>query len=193
MTTEFIHAQDVFLDKINRICSKIGLNNIMAQLYAILYLGSDPVSLNDMVERLKISKGSASINIRALERYGAVRRVWVKGSRKDYYEAETDIAKVITDRLKSMGLGRLEEIDDMIDSSYEALKELNPLTGGEEKKGIEIFKERLDHLKGLHIRARSLFDLFNSNLFNDLLDAKVNKDDKESLNAEIGPRYEGVR
>jgi len=84
MNEDLVKAQDVFLQKINKICRDFGLNNIMAQLYAILYFSKEPLSLNDMLERLKISKGSVSINIRALERYGAVRRIWVKGSRKDY-------------------------------------------------------------------------------------------------------------
>src|SRR3989338_5100918 len=102
MNDKLLKAQDLFLDKINNICNKFGLNNIMAQLYVMLYFNNNPLSLDDMVERLKISKGSASVNIRALERYGAVRQVWVKGSRKDYYEAEPDISKIIFDRTKSM-------------------------------------------------------------------------------------------
>src|SRR3989338_5217258 len=94
-----IKVQDIFLNRINHICKKLGLNNVMAQLYAILYLNNEPLSLDDMVERLKISKGSASVNIRALESYGAVRRVWMRGSRRDYYEADTDIVRVVTDRI----------------------------------------------------------------------------------------------
>ena len=161
MTDKLARAQDVFLEKINRMCGRFGLNNIMAQLYAMLYLSGKPMSLNDMVERLKISKGSASVNIRALERYGVVRHVWVKGSRRDYYEAETDIYKVIMDRAKSMAQGRLSELEDMISSSYQALNSFEP-SGEEDRKAIKVFKERLGDLKSLHQRARSLFNLFNS-------------------------------
>src|SRR3989338_5938972 len=114
MNENLTNAQDVFLNEINQICSKFGLNNIMAQLYAILYLSDKPLSLDDMVDRLRISKGSASINIRALERYGAVRRVWIKGSRRDYYEAEADIVKVVVGRIRSMVNGRLTELEHMI-------------------------------------------------------------------------------
>ena len=66
MNENLIKVQDIFLNRINHICKKLGLNNVMAQLYAILYLNNEPLSLDDMVERLKISKGSASVNITAL-------------------------------------------------------------------------------------------------------------------------------
>ena len=79
MSEELEKAQDGLLGKLNQLCAKFGLNNIMAQLYTILYLQNKPMSLDEMVERLKISKGSVSTNIRSLERYGAVRKVWIKG------------------------------------------------------------------------------------------------------------------
>jgi len=158
-------AQDVFLDRVNQICNKFGLNNIMAQLYAILYLSNKPLSLNDMVERLNISKGSVSVNVRALERYGIVRRVWVKGSRRDYYEAETDISKVIIDRAKSMIQGRLSELEEMVNASYQALNLVDALDKDEEKK-LKVFKERLDRLRSLHNRAQSLLNFFSSESFN---------------------------
>lgn len=178
MNEQLTQAQDVFLDKINQICNRSGLNNIMAQLYAILYLSNKSLSLDDMVERLKISKGSVSVNIRALERYGAVRRVWVKGSRRDYYEAETDISKVIIDRMKSMAQGRLSEVDDIINSSSHALNAVNP-SDKEEKEAIKVFKQRLDNLRKLQTKVQTLFNLFNSGLLNNRLKNKGNVSKKE--------------
>lgn len=163
MKTKLDDAKDVFLGKVNQICSKFGLNNIMAQLYAVLYLNDKPLSLDDMVDKLKISKGSASINIRALERYGVVRKVWVKGSRKDFYEAEYDIYKVITDRIKSMAQSRLLEVADMIDSSnriLDSIEQLDTQTMAE----VEAYKQKLAKLKTLHDQAQSLLGLFNSSL-----------------------------
>ncbi len=161
MTTNLTKAEDVFLEKVNQMCGKFGLNNIMAQLYAILYLSGKSMSLDEMVERLKISKGSVSINIRALEHYGAVRQVWVKGSRKDYYHAEEDIAKVIMERIKSMVSHRFSEVDDMVHSSYAYLSSV----GGEEgsdKEAVEVFKQRLERLKAIYEKSKSMFELFNA-------------------------------
>jgi len=174
MNKSLADAQDVFLGKLNQICNKFGLNNIMAQLYAMLYLSNRVLSLNDLKERLKISKASASINMRALERYGAVRRVWVKGSRKDYYEAEADIAKVIMDRTRSMAHGRLSEIDDMLKTSYRILDSINSVDKGE-RDAIKVFRERLDKLRGFHKQAQTLFNLFNSGLVDKIFKGKISK------------------
>ena len=174
-------AQDAILSGINQICHKFGLNNIMAQLYAILYLHGKPASLDEMVERLEVSKGSVSVNIRALERYGAVRKIWIKGSRKDYYEAESDISKVIIDRVRSMAQGRLSEINKVVDSSYKILDASEP-SGKAKKAETEIFMRRLDELKDLYLKAKSLFDLFNAGLTNNILNAKSKTNsEKEAL------------
>ena len=163
MDKNLMAAEDVFLNKVNQICGKFGLNDIMAQLYAVLYLSNTHLSLDDMVERLKISKGSASINIRALERYGVVKKVWVKGSRKDYYEAEMDIAKVVISRLRAMAQNRLSEVDDMLISSYSSLDCLND-GNLEETEEMKLFKQKLDKLGDLYSQAKSLFSLFDSSL-----------------------------
>lgn len=172
MNEKLEKAQDIFLDKINQMCNKFGLNNIMAQLYAILYLSNKPLSLDDMLERLKISKGSVSTNIRALERYGVVRRVWIKGSRRDYYEAEYDIKKVILDRIKSMAESRLSEVDDMISASYNALNSINA-SDNETEEAIKAFGQKLEALKDLQDKAKSLFSIFNSELLNNILSNDV--------------------
>jgi DNA-binding transcriptional regulator GbsR (MarR family) len=160
-------------------CGKFGLNNIMAQLYAILYLSDKPLSLNDMVERLKISKGSASVNIRVLERYGVVRPVWVKGSRKDYYEAEADISKVIIERVRSMAQSRLTEVESMINASNTALNTINNASD-EDKVAIDAFKERMAKLQAFHAQAKSMFDLFNMTLLGNAA-AEEREETKETV------------
>lgn len=185
MNKDIIKAQDIFLDRINHICKKFGLNNIMAQLYAVLYLSSKPMSLNDMVDRLNISKGSASVNIRALERYGAVKRVWVRGSRRDYYEADTDILKVVMDRVKIISQLRFSEIDAMTKSCYQILNSVSPQDKDDDIT-LKIFKERLDKIETLRRQAHSLFNLINSGILNTMLNSKLsNKSGKESIYASV--------
>lgn len=173
-------AQDVFLGKVNQLFNKFGLNNIMAQLYALLYLSNKPLSLNDMVERLKISKGSASINMRALERYGAARRVWVKGSRKDYYEAETDIEKVAINSIKSMIRGRIDDMDDIIRASYSAINSFLP-SSEKEKESIKVFRERLDTLLALQNKTKTMVKILNYNLLNTVFGVKAKAVKREKV------------
>lgn len=178
MNKGLIKVQDIFLDRTNHVCKKLGLNNVMAQLYAILYLSNKPLSLDDMVERLKISKGSASVNIRALESYGAVRRVWVRGSRRDYYEADTDIARVIMDRVKLIARLRLSEVDELMKTSLKILDSVKP-SDKDEDAAIKAFRQKLDEIEALRSRTQALFDLFNSGVLESILHAKDKKDNIE--------------
>jgi len=100
-----------------------------------------------------------------------VRRVWIKGSRKDFYEAEVDISKVIIDRFKSMLQARLSEADNMINSSYKALDTVE-FSNEKEKQDADIFRQRIDKLKFLYDKARSLFDLLNTGSLNNILTKK---------------------
>ena len=78
-------AQDRFIEGISRMSDTFGLNRFVIQLYVLLYLRDKPLCLDEMADALGVSKGNVSVNIRELEKWGAVKNIWVKGSRKDYY------------------------------------------------------------------------------------------------------------
>ena len=115
------------METMGRITSFWGFSKIMGQLYGLLYLSPKPLTLDEMAENLSISKGNVSINIRALERWNMVRQVWVKGDRKDFYEAETDFWKIIRGVLKER---EKKEFDQALCS-----------IGGLRKRGEEIHKK----------------------------------------------------
>ncbi len=95
MNKKLIEARDNIIESAGRTTQGFGLGRIIGQLYALLFFSPSPLSLDDMAEALKISKGSASTNIRELEKWGAVRKVWIKGERRDYYEAEVDLFRIV--------------------------------------------------------------------------------------------------
>lgn len=100
-----VEAQDIFVQGAGKISSALlgMINRVGGQIYALLFLSEEPLSLDDVAERLSVSKSNVSINIRMLEDYSLVRKVWVKGSRKDYYAAErTYPNKVLKDFLEKI-------------------------------------------------------------------------------------------
>lgn len=142
-------AQDKIIEKIGNMCSKFGLNQFVAQLFTVLYLSKVPLSLDDLVSRLKVSKGNVSINIRELERMGAVRKIWVKGSRKDFYEAELDIKKIFTQKLKSAVEKRVTEVSDMIEEFKTTVVSTNGQLSEEDKAITADYLERLNKIEEL--------------------------------------------
>src|SRR5512141_2842026 len=107
------------METMGKITSFWGFSKIMGQLYGLLYLSPKPLTLDEMAESLSISKGNVSINIRALERWNMVKTVWVKGDRKDYYEAKTDFWKIVKEVLEER---EKKEIDLAHDSVTKLIK-----------------------------------------------------------------------
>ena len=78
-----------------RLCQMLGLPRSTGQIYGLLYLTPVPLSLDDIVELLQISKASASNGTRQLTSWNAIRQVWIQGERRDHYEVRTDLADLV--------------------------------------------------------------------------------------------------
>ncbi|MDP2913146.1 MAG: helix-turn-helix domain-containing protein [Candidatus Omnitrophota bacterium] len=152
-------VQHKFIESISKLCDSFGLNKFVAQLYAVLYLNDGPLSLDEISERLKVSKGNVSINIRELANWGAVKSVWVKGSRKDYYEANLDLKNVILNKLKSAIQKRIGEISSMINESKEIIKSSGTRLTEEESRIAKIYEERFKKIEELKTLASSALGL----------------------------------
>lgn len=73
----------------------IGLPRSMGEIYGLLFISPRPLALDDLVEKLGISKGSASQGLRALRELGAVREIEVDGSRRAYFEADVELKRLV--------------------------------------------------------------------------------------------------
>lgn len=163
MDNKLEKAQDRFIERVGKLAESFGLNKFIAQLYAVLYLSDKPLSLDDMVMRLKGSKGNISLNIRELEKWGAVRNVWVKGSRKDYYEADLDIKKVFSNKLKTSVQKRIAEVSGIIDEFNGMVQSTDSELTEDEKRLAKIYQERLkkiEDLKALAVTALNFAEKF---------------------------------
>lgn len=86
---------------LGRLARFFGFNDVMGRLYGLLLMNPEPLSLDALAAGLDISKGSVSMNMRALERWGMAKEHWVRGERKKFYIAESDLWKVIRNVLAS--------------------------------------------------------------------------------------------
>jgi DNA-binding transcriptional regulator GbsR (MarR family) len=92
------------IEACGRICQVFGLPRSLGQIYGLLYLAAEPLSLDGIAELLAISKASASTGTRQLAAWGGIRQVWVHGERRDHFEVEADLGNLLrsgfTDFLK---------------------------------------------------------------------------------------------
>jgi DNA-binding transcriptional regulator GbsR (MarR family) len=73
-----------------------GINRTMAQIHALLMTSPQPVTTDEVMEELAISRGNAHTNLKELVAWGLVRMVVRKGERRDYFEAEKDVWTIFT-------------------------------------------------------------------------------------------------
>lgn len=114
---------DELVDGGSSFAASLGINRVAGQLYILLFLSGKALSLDEMMDKLKISKGYVSTNIRALERWQAVKKVWVKGSRKDYYEANLDTINIVVNQLEYGLKQRFSELEKVIKSAKDKVKD----------------------------------------------------------------------
>ena len=87
-------ARERFVTHWGALGSQWGINRTMAQVHALLLTSHDPMSTDEVMEKLSISRGNAHTNLKELVSWGLIRMVSKKGERKDYFEAEKDIWKI---------------------------------------------------------------------------------------------------
>jgi len=144
-------VHDSMLDGLGQLSNYLGFSKVMGQLYGALLLSDRPLCLDDMVERLDISKANASMNMRTLENLGMVRQVWVRGSsgRRKYYEAETDFWQIIANILNGREMRDLERalsvMQDNIDRLTEAVGEMDE----EDRHLAEVYIDRITRMQAL--------------------------------------------
>ena len=150
MNEDLSKARDRFVEGIGRLTATVGVSRVIGQLYAMLFLSEKPLCLDDMVERLKISKGNASLNIRKLESLGVAKRVWVKGDRKDFYEAELDLEKIIKSGLIDTARSRMKIALDTVTETEDLIKNVKGNLNEEEKRRKKLYLKRLESAKEIN-------------------------------------------
>jgi DNA-binding transcriptional regulator GbsR (MarR family) len=147
-------ALDVFIEGWGRMGVHWGVGKMMAEIQALLYLSTGPLSLEDMSERLKTSRSNISLNVRALQDLGVVRKVIVRGDRKDYYAADSDLGSVAR-RLAAKKKKR--ELDPAIKIVNDAIRAAATTPG---KTDPSLDPAKLEELKDLMEGIAGVFDAF---------------------------------
>jgi DNA-binding transcriptional regulator GbsR (MarR family) len=130
----------------------LGLPRSLGEIYGLLFMAPAPLTFDQLVSRLRISKGSVSQGLRTLRAFGAVKLSYVPGDRRDHYGAETDLKSLVSGFISGQMLPHLETGA----ARLERLRELGSALGddlGEEQRA------RLEKLEYWHHRARTLAPL----------------------------------
>ena len=108
------------LDLFVQISRLLGQPRSIAEIYGLLFISARPLAMDDLIERLELSKGSASQGLKFLRNMGAVKMVEVPGDRRIHYEAVAELRNLLVRFLDEQivpqlegGAARLERIARM--------------------------------------------------------------------------------
>jgi len=156
MQKELEQIRRRFIESAGHTTQSLGEGRVIGQIFAYLYFSREPLSLDDLVEALDISKGSASMTVRQLEQWGAVRRVWIKGDRKDYYESVDTLGKIARKAMLDTLSRRMSAMNGLLEESEQLLAEHKNTRDADWK----FFSKRLKRFRLFRDRAQWLWDKF---------------------------------
>ena len=83
-------------DAVGALIESWGFKRNMGRMWAVLYLEDHPLTAAELGERLGLSTGAVSMLLAELSQWGAIKKAWVVGERREHYEAETNIWKMVS-------------------------------------------------------------------------------------------------
>ncbi|SRR5258708_17946821 len=141
------NVRATFVDGMGGIGEFWGIGRAMGQIWAVLYLSPEPMTMDELVHAVGITKGHASTNLRALLRLGLVTKGFRPGDRKDYYAPQADLwafaRSILRERQK-------QEFDQALASTKRALEALEEERSHVPGDEYRFLKTRLEAIREFH-------------------------------------------
>lgn len=137
---------------------KFGFSRIAGQLEGLLLFTNQPMSLDEMAERLDVSKGSVSTNIRLLERWKVVRKVYHRGARKNFYEIRGNIWDIETEIMSTIVKDEIERVKSLMSNCETNLNAIQGTTK-EENEEIAFLRQRFSEINEYIESAEHILNL----------------------------------
>ena len=140
----YTEAKDKFISTWGSLGTLWGINKAMAQIHALLWISPDPLSMEDIMEELHISRGNTSMNLRQLMDWGIVFKESKPGERKEYFASEKDVQELARQVAKERSRREIKPV-------IKVLKEVSNIEDDGTKKTEELIK-----------RTKELYELANN-------------------------------
>jgi DNA-binding transcriptional regulator GbsR (MarR family) len=132
-------------DTVGRLMEFWGFKRPMGRMWTLLYLSPEPLGAAEIGAELKMSAGAVSMALGELVKWGAVKKSWRPGERRDFYEAETSIGKLVQRVLRERELTLVREFAEALGRAEAELPETTTIA----PEALEFKRERLQQLRAL--------------------------------------------
>lgn len=148
---KLVEAKSQFIQAWGTLGSKWGINRTMAQLHALLMISPDPLSTEQMMDELDISRGNVNMNVRELMGWGLVEKIYKPGERKEYFRAEKDVWKITRQVARERKKRELEPV-------LKVLEAVSHVEGDKKDKHVKAFVESVSGIKRIAMHADKTID-----------------------------------
>ncbi|MBK7155660.1 MAG: ArsR family transcriptional regulator [Sandaracinaceae bacterium] len=124
-----------------------GFKRQMGRLWTVLFLSPDPLDVAALTERLQMSSSAVSLSLAELATWGAVRKTWVTGERRDFYSVEPRVWRLVRQVVERRELVLIRDASETFAAADRALKELR--STGPSRSAIAFKRRRLAYLRAL--------------------------------------------
>ena len=149
MKTNLSELEKEVVDIFVRMAGVLNLPRSVGELYGLLFISPKPLCIDDCMKKLEISKGSTSQGLKILRSFGAVNTVYVPGNRRDFFEAESALRKIVTGFVN-------EQVRPPLENGKEQLVRVDALAQADDSENQEFFMERIAQLHKWQKRANQL-------------------------------------
>lgn len=129
-------------DAVGALIEHWGFKRNMGRMWAVLYLEDHPLSAAELGDRLGLSTGAVSMLLAELLQWGIVKKAWVVGERREHYEPETSIWKMVSRVFRERELNWIKTASEEFDSAGNEL-------GGVKDARRKLIAERIASLTQL--------------------------------------------
>ncbi len=145
-------AKSQFIQAWGTLGSKWGINRTMAQIHALLLVSPDPMSAEEIMEGLNISRGNVNMNVRELIDWGLVEKLHKPGDRKEYFVAEKDIWEVTKRVARERKKRELEPV-------LKVLEQVSAVEGDKKDRNVKAFRDSIVGIKRMAENADKTIDV----------------------------------
>ena len=156
-------AQDLFIRRWGEMGQTWGINRTMAEIHALLYITAQPLCTDDVMERLHISRGNASMSLRALCDWGIIRRLHKRGERREYFESLSDVWEMFSIIAAERKRREMDPVLETIKQCQKMLDESSLGKAGASKEEIQLTRQRLAGMEEFMEVTNKIFQQFVGN------------------------------
>ena len=161
--TQLRTAQDLFIRRWGEMGQTWGINRTMAEIHALLYITARPLCTDDVMERLHISRGNASMSLRSLCDWGIIRRLHKRGERREFFESLHDVWEIFSIIATERKRREMDPVLETIKQCQAMLDAANIGKAAANQETVKLTRQRLGDMEEFMAVTNKVFQQFVGN------------------------------